>query len=299
MNGTPASVGFLGLGSMGGLVVERLLAAGHEVTGWNRTREKGEPLVEQGMRWAETAREVGERCDLVLSMLTDGRAVEEVTSGEDGLIAGLREGAVYADMSTIPPEVSRAVAKRVSAAGAAMLDAPVSGSPKTLAEGKLSIMVGGDEAAFEAIRPVLLDIGPKVTRIGGNGLAVQTKIAINLALVVQVIAFCEGVALAEQGGVDRQAVLDAMRGSVIWSPVLEYRGPFILEGQMPEKALADVTLQQKDMLLALDAGRTLGSPVPLTAAANEMLNAARGLGIDRNDFVVVHRVYRALAGAGE
>jgi 3-hydroxyisobutyrate dehydrogenase-like beta-hydroxyacid dehydrogenase len=299
MNGTPSSVGFLGLGSMGALVVERLLAAGHEVTGWNRTREKGEPLVEQGMRWAETAREVGERCDLVLSMLTDGRAVEEVTSGEDGLIAGLREGAVYADMSTIPPEVSRAVAKRVSAAGAAMLDAPVSGSPKTLAEGKLSIMVGGDEKAFEAIRPVLLDIGPKVTRIGRNGLAVQTKIAINLALVVQVIAFCEGVALAEQGGVDRQAVLDAMRGSVIWSPVLEYRGPFILEGQMPEEALADVTLQQKDMLLALDAGRTLGSPVPLTAAANEMLNAARGLGIDRNDFVVVHRVYRALAGAGE
>jgi 3-hydroxyisobutyrate dehydrogenase-like beta-hydroxyacid dehydrogenase len=146
---------------------------------------------------------------------------------------------------------------------------------------------------------VLLDIGPKVTRIGGNGLAVQTKIAINLALVVQVIAFCEGVALAEQGGVDRQAVVDAMRGSVIWSPVLDYRGPFILEGQMPEEALADVSLQQKDMLLALDAGRTLGSPVPLTAVANEMLNAARGLGIDGNDFVVVHRVYRALAGAGE
>ena len=298
MNGTPARVGFLGLGSMGSLVAERLLAAGHEVTGWNRTREKGEPLVAKGMRWAQTPREVGERCDFVLSMLTDGRAVEEVTSGDDGLVVGLREGAVYADMSTIPPDVSRAVAKRVSAAGAAMLDAPVSGSPKTLTEGKLSIMVGGDEEAFEAIRSVLLDIGPKVTRIGANGLAVQTKIAINLALVVQVIAFCEGVALAEQGGVDRQAVVDAMRGSVIWSPVLDYRGPFILEGQMPEEALADVTLQQKDMLLALDAGRTLGSPVPLTAAANEMLNAARGLGIDDNDFVVVHRVYRALAGAG-
>jgi 3-hydroxyisobutyrate dehydrogenase-like beta-hydroxyacid dehydrogenase len=292
-------VGFLGLGSMGALVVERLLAAGHEVTGWNRTREKGEPLVEKGMRWADTPREVGERCDFVLSMLTDGRAVEQVTSGELGLIAGLRKGSVYADMSTIPPDVSRAVAERVAAAGAAMLDAPVSGSPKTLLEGKLSIMVGGDEDALERVRPVLLDIGPKVTRIGGNGLAVQTKIAINLALVVQVIAFCEGVALAEQGGVDRQAVVDAMRDSVIWSPVLDYRGPFILEGQMPEEALADVTLQQKDMLLALDAGRTLGSPVPLTAAANEILNAARGLGIDANDFVVVHRVYRALAGAGE
>jgi 3-hydroxyisobutyrate dehydrogenase-like beta-hydroxyacid dehydrogenase len=292
-------VGFLGLGSMGGIMVERLLAAGHDVTGWNRTAAKGTPLVEKGMRWGETPREVGERCDFVLSMLTDGTAVEEVTSGEDGLIAGLREGAVYADMSTIPPDVSRAVAERVAAAGAAMLDAPVSGSPKTLTEGKLSIIVGGAEEAFERIRPVLLDIGPKVTRIGGNGLAVQTKIAINLALVVQVIAFCEGVALAEQGGVDRQAVVDAMRGSVIWSPVLDYRGPFILEGQMPEEALADVTLQQKDMLLALEEGRRMGSPVPLTAAANEMLNAARGMGIDKNDFVVVHRVYRALAGADE
>jgi 3-hydroxyisobutyrate dehydrogenase-like beta-hydroxyacid dehydrogenase len=294
-----SAVGFLGLGSMGGLVVERLLAAGHDVTGWNRTAARGEPLVEKGMRWAESPREVGERCEFVLSMLTDGPAVEAVTSGESGLVAGLREGAVYADMSTIPPEVSRAVAERVSAAGAAMLDAPVSGSARTLIEGRLSIMVGGDEAALERIRPVLLDIGPKVTRIGGNGLAVQTKIAINLALVVQVIAFCEGVALAEEGGVERQAVVDAMRDSVIWSPVLDYRGPFILEGRMPEEALADVTLQQKDMLLALEEARRLGSPAPLTAAANEILNAARGLGIDKNDFVVVHRVYRALAGAGK
>jgi 3-hydroxyisobutyrate dehydrogenase-like beta-hydroxyacid dehydrogenase len=284
---------------MGSLVVERLLDAGREVTGWNRAAAKGEPLVERGMRWADTPREVAERSDFVFSMLTDAPAVEAVADGPDGHIAGLREGAVYADMSTISPLVSRAVAERVAAAGATMLDAPVSGSPTTLKAGKLAIMIGGPEEAFERIRPVLLDIGPTVTHIGGNGTAVQTKIAINLALVVQVIAFCEGVALAEQGGVDRQAVVDAMRGSVIWSPVLDYRGPFVLDGQMPQEALADVTLQQKDMLLALEEGRRMGSPVPLTAAANEMLNAARGMGIDDNDFVVVHRVYRALAGAGE
>lgn len=290
-------VGWLGLGSMGSLVVERLLEAGREVTGWNRTAAKGEPLVEKGMRWADTPREVGESSDVVLSMLTDGAAVEAVTEGPDGLIGGLRAGAVYADMSTVSPEVSRAVAERVAAAGATMLDAPVSGSPVTLAEGKLAIMVGGDEGALERIRPVLLDIGPAVTHIGPNGTAVQTKIAINLTLVVQMIAFCEGVALAEQGGVDREVVVDAMLKSVVASPVMSYRGPFILEGRMPAEPLADVTLQQKDMLLALDEGRRMGSPVPLTAAANEMLNAARGLGIDENDFVVVHRVYRALAGA--
>jgi 3-hydroxyisobutyrate dehydrogenase-like beta-hydroxyacid dehydrogenase len=292
-----ARIGWLGLGSMGGLVVERLLNAGRQVTGWNRTAQKGEALVEKGMRWADSPREVAERSDVVFSMLTDAAAVEAVAGGPDGLIAGLRSGAVYADLSTISPDASRALAERVAEAGATMLDAPVSGSPATLAQGQLAIMIGGDEDAFERIKPVLLDIGPKVTRIGGNGLALQTKIAINLALVVQVTAFCEGVALAEQGGVEREAAVEAMLQSVVSSPVLNYRGPFILEGRMPEKALADVTLQQKDMLLALELGRKLGSPLPLTAAANEMLNACRGLGIGHHDFVVVHRVYRELAGA--
>jgi 3-hydroxyisobutyrate dehydrogenase-like beta-hydroxyacid dehydrogenase len=290
-------VGWLGLGSMGGLIVERLLNAGRQVTGWNRTAQKGEALVAKGMRWGDSPRELAQGSDVVFSMLTDAAAVEAVAGGPDGLIAGLRPGAVYADLSTISPDASRALAERVAEAGATMLDAPVSGSPATLAEGRLAIMIGGDEDAFERIKPILLDIGPKVTRIGGNGLALQTKIAINLALVVQVTAFCEGVALAEQGGVEREAAVQAMLQSVVSSPVLNYRGPFILEGRMPEEALADVTLQQKDMLLALELGRKLGSPLPLTAAANEMLNACRGLGIGHHDFVVVHRVYRELAGA--
>ena len=279
-------------------MAERLLAAGRDVTGWNRTPEKGEALVAKGMRWADTPREVAENADVVFSMLTDAKAVEQVASGPDGFIAGLRPQAVYVDMSTIAPDASRALAERVAEAGATMLDAPVSGSPATLVQGQLAIMVGGDERAYERVRPVLLEIGPKVTRIGANGLALQTKIAINLALVVQVIAFCEGVALAEQGGVEREAVVEAMLKSVISSPVLGYRGPFILEGRMPDEALADVDLQQKDMLLALDEGRKMGAPVPLTAAANEMLNACRGMGLGHHDFVVVHRVYRRLAGAG-
>ena len=282
---------------MGGLIVERLLNAGRQVTGWNRTAQKGEALVAKGMRWGDSPREVAQGSDVLFSMLTDAAAVEAVAGGPDGLIAGLRPGAVYADLSTISPDASRALAERVAEAGATMLDAPVSGSPATLAQGQLAIMIGGDEDAFDRIKPILLDIGPKVTRLGGNGMALQTKIAINLALVVQVTAFCEGVALAEQGGVEREAAVQAMLQSVVSSPVLNYRGPFILEGRMPEEALADVTLQQKDMLLALELGRKLGSPLPLTAAANEMLNACRGLGIGHHDFVVVHRVYRELAGA--
>jgi 3-hydroxyisobutyrate dehydrogenase-like beta-hydroxyacid dehydrogenase len=290
------NLGFVGLGVMGQGIVPRLIAAGHKVTGWNRAKDKAKPLVDQGMALAETPREVAARSEIVFSCVTDGAAVRSVALGNDGVIAGLKSGGIYADMSTISPDVSRAVAAEFAAKGLAMLDAPISGSPVTLVQGNASVMVGGDKAAFDKAEPVMRAIGPKVTHIGGNGLAVQMKIAVNLLLMVEVIAFGEAVALAEKGGVAREVAVDAILKSVAASPVLGYRGPFILEGKMPEVPLADVTLQQKDMVLALDLGRKLGSPVPLAAAANEMMNACRGLGIDANDFVVAHQVYRRLGG---
>jgi 3-hydroxyisobutyrate dehydrogenase-like beta-hydroxyacid dehydrogenase len=296
MSDEPLSVGFVGLGSMGGRMVQRLLAGGHRVTGWNRSAVKAEGLAEKGMARAATPREAAEAADVVLSIVTDTAAVEQVASGEEGIIAGLRPGAVYADMSTIAPEASRAVAERVAERGASMLDAPVSGSIATLEAGQLAIMVGGSEEAYERILPVLHSIGPKVTRIGDNGQALQMKVAVNLALVVQVTGFCEGVALAEKGGIPREAAVEAMLNSVVASPVLGYRGPFILDGRMPEVAWADVDLQQKDLLLALETGRRLGVPLPTAAASNELLNACRGLGIGHHDFVVVYDVYRRLAG---
>jgi 3-hydroxyisobutyrate dehydrogenase-like beta-hydroxyacid dehydrogenase len=289
-------IGFVGLGVMGQGIVPRLLAAGHKVTGWNRSRDKAQALIDRGMAWADTPRAVAQQSDIVLSIVTDGPAVRAVALGEDGIIAGLRRGGIYADMSTIAPEVSRDIAAAFAAKGFAMLDAPLSGSPVTLAQGNASVMVGGDKDAFEKIKPVLLAVGPKVTHIGANGLACQMKIAVNLLLMVEVIAFGEAIALAEKGGVAREVAVDAVLKSVAASPVLGYRGPFILEGKMPDVPLADVTLQQKDMLLALDLGRKLGSPVPLAAAANEMMNACRGLGIDHRDFVTAHQVYRTLGG---
>jgi 3-hydroxyisobutyrate dehydrogenase-like beta-hydroxyacid dehydrogenase len=289
-------IGFIGLGAMGALIVRRLMDAGHVVTGWNRSPGKAGELARDGMRRADSPRAVAERADVVFSIVTDAAAVRAVALGKDGILAGLRKGGIYLDMSTIAPDASREVAAEFAAAGAVMLDAPISGSPVTVVQGNASIMVGGDEAAFERVKPVLLAIGPKVTRIGGNGLACQMKIAINLLLMVEVIAFGEAIALAEKGGVAREIAVDAVLKSVAASPVLGYRGPFILEGKMPAVPLADVTLQQKDMILALDLGRKLGSPVPLAAAANEMMNACRGLGIDHNDFVVAHQVYRRLGG---
>lgn len=289
-------VGFVGLGAMGMGIVARLLAGGHTVTGWNRTRAKAEPLLKLGMRWADSPRQVALESEIVFSIVTDATAVKSVALGADGIIAGLRRDGIYLDMSTIAPDASRAIGAEFAQAGLTMLDAPISGSTATLAEGKASIMVGGDPAAFERVQPVLLAIGPKVSYIGASGLAVQMKLAINLVLMVEVIAFCEGVALAEKGGVAREVAVDAMLKSVVASPVLGYRGPFILDGKMPKVPLADVNLQQKDMLLVLELGRKLGVPVPLAAAANEMMNACRGLGIDHHDFVVAHEAYRRLGG---
>jgi 3-hydroxyisobutyrate dehydrogenase-like beta-hydroxyacid dehydrogenase len=290
------NLGFVGLGVMGQGIVPRLMAAGHTVTGWNRSKDKAQALLQSGMAWADTPRAAAAASEIVFSCVTDGPAVRALALGSDGIITGLKPGGIYIDMSTIAPDTSRAVSAEFANKGLAMLDAPISGSPVTLAQGNASVMVGGEKAAFDKAEPVLRAIGSKVTHIGESGLAVQMKIAVNLLLMVEVIAFGEAVALAEKGGVTREVAVDAILKSVAASPVLGYRGPFILDGKMPAVPLADVSLQQKDMLLALDLGRKLGSPVPLAAAANEMMNACRGLGIDANDFVVAHEVYRRLGG---
>ncbi len=290
------NIGFIGLGAMGAGIVPRLMAAGHTVTGWNRSKDKAEPLIKAGMQFAATPRAAAAAADIVFSIVTDAAAVRSVALGENGIAAGLKPGGVYIDMSTIAPDASRTISAEFARQGLTMLDGPISGSPVTLAQGNASLMVAGDKAAFERVEPVLRAIGPKVTYIGASGLAVQMKIAVNLLLMVEVIAFGEAVALAEKGGIARDIALDAILKSVAASPVLGYRGPFILEGKMPAVPLADVTLQQKDMLLALELGRKLGGPVPLVAAANEMMNACRGLGIDHRDSVAAPEVYRRLGG---
>jgi len=289
-------IGFLGLGDMGQAIVPRLIAGGHTVTGWNRTKEKAAPLFKLGMLWADSPREVARESEVVFSIVTDSAAVRALALGENGVIAGLHKDAVYLDMSTIDPNASRAIAAEFTKAGLTMLDAPISGTTLTIGQGKASLMVAGDKAAFERVQPVLLSIGPKVTYIGAQGLAVQIKVALNMTLVIEVIGFCEGIALAEKGGVPREVAVDAFLKSVVASPVLNYRAPLILEGHISDATYGNVDLQQKDMLLALDLGRKMGVPVPLGAAANEMLNACRGIGLARHDFVTVYEVYRRLGG---
>jgi len=235
-----SNLGFIGLGVMGGRVAKRLLNAGHPVIGYNRTKSKADWLLEAGMKWGDSPREVAEKADVTFSMVTNTDAISAITQGPAGVLAGLKPGKIYIDMSTVSPAVSRDLAKQVAAKGASMLDAPVSGSVETLEAGRLTIMVGGDEAVFEKVKPILLDIGPKATFVGANGLAVTMKIATNLSLAVQMLAFSEGLLLAEKSGIKREVAVEILFNSVIASPMVKYRGPFVL--QMPEEAWFDVNM---------------------------------------------------------
>ena len=289
-----ANLGFVGLGVMGGNMVDRLLSKGHVVTGYNRTRSKAQWLIEKGMRWADSPRAVAAAADVTFAMVTNSAALAGVTEGPDGLLAGLSKGKFFVDMSTVSPAVSRALAAKVREKSADMVDSPVSGSVITLQQGKLSVMVGGRRETFDRLKPLLEDIGPKVTHVGDNGLALSMKIAINLSLAVQMLAFSEGVLLAEKSGIAREIAVDVLTHSAVASPMIQYRGPFVL--QQPEEAWFDVNMMQKDMLLAMELGRQLNVPVPTTALSNEFLTAARGMGWEKLDFAVMFDVLARMSG---
>ena len=289
------TLGWVGLGAMGGRMVKRLLDARFPVVGYNRTPAKARWLAEAGMTVAGSAREVAEGGEVVFSMVTDTKALAAVTGGADGILAGLRPGAVYVEMSTVSPEAIRALGAQVAARGAAMLDAPVSGSVATLEQGQLSFMVGGDPAVLDRVRPYLAAIGPTITHVGPLGLAVTMKIATNLGLAVQMAAFSEAVLLAEKAGIARERAVEVLLRSVIASPMVKYRGPFVLG--MPAEAWFDVVMMQKDLGLALELGRRLGVPLPTTALTGEMLVAAQGLGLGRHDFAVLFDVLAHLSGS--
>ncbi len=275
-------------------MVDRLLSKGHSVTGYNRTPAKAEWLVKKGMKLASTPREVAESVDVVFAMVTNGAALKGIAEGPEGLIAGLSAGKIFADISTVYPDLSREIAEKVRATGADMVDTPVSGSVITLQQGQLSVMVGGRKETFERLKPLLEDIGPKVTHVGGNGVALSMKIAVNLSLAVQMLAFSEGVLLAEKSGIPREVAVDVLVHSAVASPCIKYRGPFVL--QQPEEAWFDVNMMQKDMLLAMELGRKLDVPVPTTAVTNEFLTAARGMGWAKLDYAVIFDVLAKMSG---
>jgi 3-hydroxyisobutyrate dehydrogenase-like beta-hydroxyacid dehydrogenase len=289
-----ATIGYIGLGVMGSQMVSRLLDKGHAVVGYNRTRSKAQWLVDKGMQWGDSPREVTRAVDVILSMVTNSEALEQIVAGPDGVLAGMGRGNVLVDMSTVSPACSRGVAARVRERGADMVDSPVSGSVVSLQQGRLSVMVAGRRETFERVKPLLEDIGGKVTYVGDNGQALVMKIATNLNLAVQMLAFSESVLLAEKSGIARDTAVDVLSHSAVASPMIQYRGPFVL--RMPDPAWFNVNMMQKDMLLALELGRKLGVPLPTTAASNEFLTTARAMGFEEQDFAVVFDVLAAMSG---
>lgn len=279
---------------MGGRVVDRLMAKGHTLTGYNRTKAKAQWLIDKGMRWGDTPRAVAAASDVVFSMVTDSAALERIAEGPDGILQGLGPGKVWVEMSTVSPAVSRAIAEQARARGADMLDTPVSGSILTLEQGKLTMMVGGRAETFERVKPLLLDIGMKATHVGENGLAVSMKIAVNISVAVQMIAFAEGVLLAEKSGVPRRTAVEVLTNSAVASPLVQYRGPFVLG--LPEEAWFNTNMMQKDVTLALDTGRQLGVPLPTASVANELLTATRTAGLAEKDYAAVFQLLARLSG---
>jgi 3-hydroxyisobutyrate dehydrogenase-like beta-hydroxyacid dehydrogenase len=288
------SLGFIGLGAMGSRMARRLLDAGHAVVGYNRTAAKAAPLVAAGMTLASSPRQVAEAADVVFSMVSHTEALDAVAHGPEGVLAGLRAGATWVEMSTVSPNATRRLAEAAAARGATLIDAPVSGSAITVEQGQLSFMVGGDPAALERVRVYLLAIGPTITHVGPLGLAATMKIATNLGLAVQMLAFSEAVLLAEKAGITRERAVETLLKSVVASPMLKYRGPFVRE--MPAEALFNVPMMQKDLELALELGHQLGVPLPTTAVTQSMLTAAHALGLGEYDFSIVFDVLARLSG---
>ncbi len=290
-----ATVGVVGLGVMGSRIAGRLLDSGYALVGTNRTPARAAPLVERGLVWCDTPRQVAGVADFVLSSVADDAALEAVATGDDGILAGLRPGMVYADMSTVSPLASQRLACRVHSLGAEMLDAPVSGSAPQAEAGELTIMVGGCRSAYERILPVLGRLG-SVVRVGKHGQGLLLKLAINISLAQQIIAFGESVLLAERGGIDRRLAVDVMTASAIGSPMLKGRAQLVVDP--PGQVWFDIRLMQKDLGLALDTARHLGVPLPTTGAANDFLTLARSLGYERRDVASVHEVLAELAEDG-
>ncbi len=294
MPNSKGKLGFIGLGHMGGNMAARLLAAGYPVYGEERNREHAQTLEEKGLVWCATPREVAQATEVVFTSLPDDQALEDAAAGPDGVLAGLSPGQTWVDVSTVSPTASRQMAERVHAQGGQLLDAPVSGSVPQVQAGTLTIMVGGDEAAYRRVEPVLRHLGTP-NYVGGNGEGLALKLAINISLAVQMLAFAEGLLLAQRSGVDAQRALEVMESSPIGSPMLKARSALILDP--PDEAWFDVSLMHKDIRLALDAGRRLAIPLPTAASADGILERAEALGYGHSDLAALFQVLQRIAGS--
>jgi 2-hydroxy-3-oxopropionate reductase len=269
-------VGFIGLGIMGGPMAQNLMEAGHELVLYNRTKEKAEEIAGDGSTVVESPKEVAESCDLIVLMLPDSPQVEEVVEGEDGVLEGLKEGALIVDMSTISPVVTRELAEKIEERGATMLDAPVSGGEPGAQQGTLAIMAGGSEEDFERARPLLEVMGGAITHVGPTGAGQTAKAANQIVVAVTLEGISEALVLASKAGVAPEKILEAISGGLAGSNVMEAKKENFLEHDFEPGFRVD--LHHKDLGIALAAGREYGVSLPVTAVVDQMLEALKAKG---------------------
>jgi 3-hydroxyisobutyrate dehydrogenase-like beta-hydroxyacid dehydrogenase len=291
-----STIGFVGLGKMGGNMAARYLAGGYTVYGEARNREDAQWLIDQGLQWMETPRELAEAVEIVMTSLPNDDVVRSVASGPEGILAGLGEGKIWADLSTISPRASRELAARVrdEGQGARMLDTPVSGSVPQVKAGTLTIMVGGDEDAYRRVEPVLRVLGTP-EYVGENGHGLVLKLAINISLAVQILAFSEGLLLAERDGIDPHRAAEIMTESAIGSPMLKARVPLVLD--KPEETWFDVSLMHKDIQLALATAHDQHVVLPSAGVADQVLTEATEKGYAHRDIAALHELLTQDSGA--
>lgn len=285
------SVGFAGLGRMGTPMAHRVHAAGFPLTVWNRSSERCDPLTSLGAGEAETPRALAEQSDVVLTMVADADALGAILHGDEGVLAGLREGSILIDMSTIGPTAAIEFARAVDEHGAQWIDAPVSGSTALAEKGELTLMIGGDDGAVVRADPVLAAFSAKRFHLGGAGSGAAMKLAVNAVIAVINEAIAEGLVLAERAGVSREAAYDVFSGGAAAAPYVLYKRDAFLRPEETPVAFT-VELMQKDLRLILELADRLGVDLAAVNAAEDVLERARELGLEQSDFSSVVRVIR-------
>ena len=269
-------VGFIGLGIMGKPMAGNLIEAGHDLVLYNRTREKAEELAGDNTTVADTPREVAEQSDVIITMLPDSPQVEEVLTGPDGVLEGVKEGALIVDMSTISPVVTKELAAKAEEKGASMLDAPVSGGDVGAIDGTLSIMVGGSGEDFERARPLFETMGKTITHVGESGAGQVVKAANQIVVALTIEAVSEALVLGSKAGVEPGKILDVLGGGLAGNKVIEAKREKML-GHSFDPGFR-IELHHKDLGIALAAGREYGVALPVTAVVDQMLETLKAKG---------------------
>lgn len=290
-------IGFIGLGIMGGPMAANLVKAGFEVTGYNRSRSKVDTLVAAGGRGAESTGQAVRAADVVITMLPDSPDVRAVVLGEDGVLAHAREGALLIDCSTIRPDVSREVAETAAAKGIRALDAPVSGGEQGAVEGSLSIMVGGEDEAFEAAREVLDAVGATVVHVGGPGAGQTVKAANQLIVAGTIELVAESLVFLEAHGVDTAAAIKVLAGGLAGNRILDRKAPAMVRREFTPGFR--VELHHKDLGIVLQAAREAGVVIPLGALVAQLMAALEAQGNGGLDHGALLKLVEQLSGRGK